>query len=78
MCCHTRDVPVSLEQCLRSRLFIFTNLDRPEMSPDQAPHLETTEDRRVLPHARRTGESFAIVEVQFLDIYKLGQTGNVT
>ena len=47
------------------------------MSPDQAPHLETTEDRRVLPHARRTGESFAIVEVQFLDIYKLGQTGNV-
>ena len=40
-------------------------------------HLETTEDRRVLPHVRRTGESFAIAEVQFLDIYKLGQTGNV-
>ena len=47
------------------------------MSPDQAPHLETTEDRRVLPHVRRTGESFASPEVQFLDIYKLGQTGNV-
>ena len=48
------------------------------MSPDHTSHLETTEDRRVLPHARRTGESFAMPEVQFLDIYKLGQTGNVT
>ena len=48
------------------------------MSPDQAPHLETTEDRRVLPHARRTGESFAIVEVQILKLVKFGQTGNVT
>ena len=47
------------------------------MSPDQAPHLETTEDRRVLPHVRRTSELIAIVEVQVLDIYKLGQTGNV-
>ena len=48
------------------------------MSPDQAPHLETTEDRRVLPHARRTGEAKAFVEVQVFHIYKLGQTGNVT
>ena len=48
------------------------------MLPDHTSHLETTEDRRVLPHARRTGESFATEEVQFLDIYKLGQTGNVT
>ena len=48
------------------------------MSPDHTPHLVTTEDRRVLPHARRTGESFAIVEVQVFHIYKLGQTGNVT
>ena len=48
------------------------------MSPDQAPHLETTEDRRVLPHAQRTGELIAIVEIQVFHIYKLGQTGNVT
>ena len=48
------------------------------MSPDQAPHLETTEDRRVLPHARRTGELIAIVEIQVFHIYKFGQTGNVT
>ena len=48
------------------------------MSPDQAPHLETTYDRRVLPHVRRTGESFATTEVQVFHIYKLGQTGNVT
>ena len=34
------------------------------MSPDQAPHLETTEDRRVLPHPRRTGELAAASEVQ--------------
>ena len=47
------------------------------MSPDHTTHLETTEDRRVLPHARRTGESFAFVEVQVFHIYKLGQTGNV-
>ena len=33
--------------------------------------------RRVLPHARRTGESFAIEEVQILKRVKLGQTGNV-
>ena len=33
--------------------------------------------RRVLPHVRRTGESFAIEEVQILKRVKLGQTGNV-
>ena len=48
------------------------------MLPDHTSHLETTEDRRVLPHARRTGESFAIEEVQVFHIYKLRQTGNVT
>ena len=48
------------------------------MSPDQAPHLETTEDRRVLPHARRTGESLTPFKVQILKLVKFGQTGNVT
>ena len=47
------------------------------MLPDHTSHLETTYDRRVLPHARRTGESFAIEEVQILKRVKLGQTGNV-
>ena len=47
------------------------------MSPDQAPHLETTEDRRVLPHVRRTSEFFTILKVQILKRVKLGQTGNV-
>ena len=40
------------------------------MSPDHAPHLETTEDRRVLPHARRTSEVIASLEVQTFHIYK--------
>ena len=40
------------------------------MSPDQAPHLETTEDRRVLPHARRTGEAFTTSKNQFLKLIK--------
>ena len=39
------------------------------MSPDQAPHLETTEDRRVLPHARRTSE-VCVAEVQTLKLVK--------
>ena len=48
------------------------------MSPDQAPHLETTEDRRVLPHARRrTSELLTNCKVQILKLVKLGQTGNV-
>ena len=47
------------------------------MSPDQTSHLETTEDRRVLPHARRTGEVCG-AEVQTLKLVKFGQTGNVT
>ena len=33
-------------------------------------HLETTEDRRVLPHVRRTGELFTILEVQILKLVK--------
>ena len=48
------------------------------MSPDQAPHLETTEDRRVLPHEQRTSEFFTILKVQILKLVKFGQTGNVT
>ena len=40
------------------------------MSPDQAPHLETTEDRRVLPHARRTGELAAASEIQLQKLVK--------
>ena len=40
------------------------------MSPDQAPHLETTEDRRVLPHARRTGEALTICEIQIHKLVK--------
>ena len=48
------------------------------MLPDHTPHLETTEDRRVLPHTRLTGEASATTEVQVFHIYKLGQTGNVT
>ena len=47
------------------------------MSPDQAPHIETTEDRRVLPHVRRTSEVLTIEEVQILKLVKFGQTGNV-
>ena len=40
------------------------------MSPDQAPHLETTEDRRVLPHARRTGEFATTSKNQILEFVK--------
>ena len=47
------------------------------MLPDHTSHLETTEDRRVLPHARRTGEVCG-AEVQTLELVKFGQTGNVT
>ena len=68
---------MSLSQPQRFKSFIFTSLDRLEMSPDQAPHLETTEDRRVLPHVRRTSEVLTIEEVQILKLVKFGQTGNV-
>ena len=34
--------------------------------------------RRVLPHARRTGEALTPSKIQILKLVKFGQTGNVT
>ena len=70
------DASVNLPQ-LYSFFFLIPDNHRtvgPVISPITSSFVRY---RRVLPHVRRTGESFAIAEVQFLDIYKLGQTGNV-
>jgi len=40
--------PVSSSQYLRFKFSSLSSFESSEMSPDQAPHLETTEDRRVL------------------------------
>ena len=70
MCAATRDeVPVRLRQLSRFKFTSLSSFESSEMSPDQAPHLETTEDRRVLPHARRTGE-VCVGEIQLQKLVK--------
>ena len=70
MCAATRDdVPVSSSQYSRFKFSSVSSLDRLEMLPDHTSHLETTEDRRVLPHARRTGE-VCVGEIQLQKLVK--------
>ena len=71
------DASVNLSQLYRSFFLIPDNHRTvgPVISPVTSSFVRY---RRVLPHARRTGEAKAFVEVQVFHIYKLGQTGNVT
>ena len=70
------DASVNLPQSFRFFSLIPDNhrIVGPVISPITSSFVRY---RRVLPHARRTGESFAFVEVHVFHIYKLGQTGNV-
>ena len=78
VCCHTRDdVPVRLRQLSRFKFSSLSSFESSEMSPDHTSHLETTYDRRVLPHARRTGE-VCVGEIQLQKLVKFWKCRNVT